>query len=489
MSGDITRRQALTLGAIGAGVLVIGATGAGLSALQSESPALAPNPTGTEGAGGQGWNEPSVVASSAGALELDLTAAPADIVVGGATATMLAYNGTVPGPTIHLRPGDRFRVRLRNALADPTNLHTHGLMVSAAGSGDNPFVRVGPGESFDYEFVLPADHPPGVFWYHPHHHGMVADQLFAGLYGAIVVDDEDWSRMPPRVAVVSDVTFDGGSVAQVSPMDRMTGRTGAMLLTNGRVAPDLTGPAGSEQRVLIVNACSSRYLDLRLSGLGARLRGIDSGRRPEAPVDRLLLTPGNRADLVLTTPAAPVAMVAAAYDRGRAGMGMMGGASAISPEAVVLTVAPDPRARVAAIAPTASDGIPDLRGREVAGRRTLTMSMGMGGGAGMRFLIDGRGFDPERVDQSVRLGAVEEWTIVNTSPMAHPFHLHVWPMQVIRDGRGEVSGIDVRDVVDVPAGGAVTVRIAFDRLPARTVYHCHILDHEDLGMMGVVEVA
>ena len=124
MSGDITRRQALTLGAIGAGVLVIGATGAGLSALQSESPALAPNPTGTEGAGGQGWNEPSVVASSAGALELDLTAAPADIVVGGATATMLAYNGTVPGPTIHLRPGDRFRVRLRNALADPTNLHT-----------------------------------------------------------------------------------------------------------------------------------------------------------------------------------------------------------------------------------------------------------------------------------------------------------------------------------------------------------------------------
>ena len=78
MSGDITRRQALTLGAIGAGVLVIGATGAGLSALQSESPALAPNPTGTEGAGGQGWNEPSVVASSAGALELDLTAARVD---------------------------------------------------------------------------------------------------------------------------------------------------------------------------------------------------------------------------------------------------------------------------------------------------------------------------------------------------------------------------------------------------------------------------
>ena len=80
--------------------------------------------------------------------------------------------------------------------------------------------------------------------------------------------------------------------------------------------------------------------------------------------------------------------------------------------------------------------------------------------------------------------------LVEVVPHRHPAaSRHVWPMQVIRDGRGEVSGIDVRDVVDVPAGGAVTVRIAFDRLPARTVYHCHILDHEDLGMMGVVEVA
>ncbi len=487
MSGGITRRQALTLGAIGAGAVVVGAAGASVSALFSASPAPPPDATGT--GAGPGWSEPPVVESSAGVLDLDLTAAPADVVVAGAAARMLTYNGTVPGPTVHLRPGDRFRVRLQNALTDPTNLHTHGLQVSAAGSGDNPFVRIGPGETFDYEFVLPVDHPPGVFWYHPHHHGMVADQLFAGLYGAIVVDDDDWSRVPPRVAVVSDVTLQAGTVAQVSAMDRMMGRTGALLLTNGRPAPELTAPAGSEQRLLIVNACSSRYLDLALTGLGARLRGIDSGHRPETPVDRVLLAPGNRADMVITTPAGPVAMVAAAYDRGRAGMGMMGGATAISPEAVVLTVAPDPGARAVTVAPPAPGSIPDLRDREVAARRTLTMSMGMGGAAGMRFLIDGRGFDPGRVDQSVRLGTAEEWTIVNTSPMSHPFHLHVWPMQIVRDGDGDVAGIDVRDVVDVPAGGSVTARIAFDRLPARSVYHCHILDHEDLGMMGVVEVA
>ena len=87
------------------------------------------------------------------------------------------------------------------------------------------------------------------------------------------------------------------------------------------------------------------------------------------------------------------------------------------------------------------------------------------------------------------LGTVEDWTIVNVSPMDHPFHLHVWPMQVLRAGSADVTGVDVRDVVDVPAGTSVTVRIAFDRFPGQTVYHCHILDHEDLGMMGVVDAA
>ncbi|MDO8107630.1 multicopper oxidase domain-containing protein [Isoptericola sp. b441] len=84
---------------------------------------------------------------------------------------MVTYNGTVPGPTLRMRPGDRLRVHLANELDEPTNLHTHGLLVSRTDNGDNPFLRVAPGETFDYEITLPADHPPGLFWYHPHHHG------------------------------------------------------------------------------------------------------------------------------------------------------------------------------------------------------------------------------------------------------------------------------------------------------------------------------
>jgi len=106
--------------------------------------------------------------------------------------------------------------------------------------------------------------------------------------------------------------------------------------------------------------------------------------------------------------------------------------------------------------------------------------------AAMTFDFDGRPFDADRVDQDVSLGTVEEWVLENASPMHHPFHLHTWPMQVMDATPGVV---DVRDVVDVPAGATVTVRIAFDRFAGVTVYHCHILDHEDLGMMGVVEAS
>jgi len=117
------------------------------------------------------------------------------------------------------------------------------------------------------------------------------------------------------------------------------------------------------------------------------------------------------------------------------------------------------------------------------------MGGGMMAGAGMMgFTINGVAFDGRRTDTTVAAGTVEEWTVVNRSPMDHPFHLHVWPMQVVAENGRPAETAARRDVVNVPANGQVTVRIAFQDFTGRSVYHCHILDHEDLGMMGVVEV-
>lgn len=473
MTHPISRRGVIGLGLLGVGSLSLGIAGVASSGARS-GPSAA---TASGGAPAGAWSEPTVLASSAGALTFELAVSETQIDVGGTSARMLTYNGTVPGPTLHLRPGDTLRVRLINGLDQPTNLHTHGLVVSAEGNGDNPFVSVEPGESFDYEISLPDDHPHGVFWYHPHRHGFVADQVFGGLYGAIVVDEEDWSEGAPRVVVVSDVTFSGGAVAAVSNAERRQGRVGDVVLANGLVAPPLAVTPGVTERLLIVNACASRYLDL--GGLAMTVRGLDSGAFvPPRTVDRLVLAPGNRADVLVEGPERPTSLVARAYERGAGGMGMMG-AVVEEFDATILTLVPDAGASRSAVAPAKSPPS-DLRDVHIDRARTLTFTMGMGGG--MRFLIDGRPFDPDRVDQTVDLGTVEEWTLANATMMNHPFHLHIWPMQLV-----DHEGVDTRDVVDVPPGRSVKVRIAFDRFPGRTVYHCHILDHEDLGMMGVIE--
>ncbi|MFO7689228.1 MAG: multicopper oxidase domain-containing protein, partial [Cryobacterium sp.] len=153
-----------------------------------------------------------------------------------------------------------------------------------------------------------------------------------------------------------------------------------------------------------------------------------------------------------------------------------------------------PTPTVASAPPAASAAVPaqpaprDLRGEAVTARRELVFAMGMGGmgGGSVSATINGREFDGARVDTTVQFGSVEEWLLTNTSPMDHPMHLHVWPMQIVEQGGQAVQSVLWQDVVNIPARSTTRVRIAFDTFDGRTVYHCHILDHEDAGMMGVL---
>ncbi|WP_369828349.1 multicopper oxidase family protein [Cryobacterium sp. M25] len=161
-----------------------------------------------------------------------------------------SYNGGVPGPTLRVRAGDTLSVSLRNGLADPSNLHVHGLHVSSENDSDNMFVTVAAGDSFDYQYDLPANHPPGVYWYHPHHHGFVADQVFGGLYGAIIVEDPDpIPASRERVLVVSDITLDStGTIPAATAMEKMAGREGDLVLVNGQLTPSMTARPGERER-------------------------------------------------------------------------------------------------------------------------------------------------------------------------------------------------------------------------------------------------
>lgn len=485
----LSRRGALQLGGLGIASSAVGGFGLLLGDRSGSS---------FRTASGASLQEPAVLQSAGGRLRVTLEARKGPVRIGGRDATALSYNGGLPGPTLHLQPGDRLQIRLINGLTDPTNLHVHGLHVSPDGHGDNVLVAVQPGASWDYDYQLPSDHPPGVYWYHPHHHGMVAEQVFGGLYGAIIVGDppavsRSVASTRERVLVISDTSLDStGRVRSVSQMARMQGREGDLVLLNGQTQPVLEARPGERERWRIVNACAARYVRLRVDGQQLDLLGIDSGRyATPARIEQLVLAPGNRADLLVTLRQGSSELRLLGYDRGSVGMGGRIGGTGAAASLASLRVTGS-----AAQAPgplPAQEALRDLR--QVAAldrRRTLTMGMGMGMGGGMGggmgFTIDGQVFDATRVDQQVRAGAVEEWEIRNTSSMEHPFHLHVWPMQLIESGGVPVDVVSRQDVVNVPARSSVKVRIAFEAFTGRTVYHCHILDHEDLGMMGVIEV-
>jgi len=488
----ISRRRALALLGLGTASVAAGATGWATGLGAPSGTRLKPADTG------EALGQPQVLASRDGVLDVTLTAA-SGVRLAGHDTSAWGFNGTSPGPTLRLRPGDLLRVRLVNHIDQPTNLHTHGLHVSPQGKSDNPFVTVEPGDSFDYAIAIPATHPTGTFWYHPHHHGTVADQVFAGLVGALLVEGEtDLPVTDDMVLLVTDTTLDGtGHVATPSLAAKTTGREGDLVLVNGQHQPVITAAPGAMQRWRVINGCTSRVLSLRLDGHRLTQVALDGVFLPTpADRDQVILAPGNRADLLVRpTSGGRYALVSEAYDRGRTammsgGMGMGGDATTTGGPVTLATLTVSGPATTPPTLP-ATLPAPNAPQGPVTGQRQLTVAMGMGAGMGMSamgFTIDGRTFDPDRDDHTITLGTTEEWTVLNTSPMDHPFHLHAWPFHVTAASTGTPPTGVQQDVVLIPARGWVRLRIPFTDYPGRSVYHCHILDHEDRGMMGTINV-
>jgi FtsP/CotA-like multicopper oxidase with cupredoxin domain len=423
--------------------------------------------------------EPPRVHSRGGLLTLTLQADERKAFVAGQLRQAIVYNGSFPGPTLVVDPGDRIRLRLVNRLEDPTNLHTHGFHVSPEGNSDNVLLHIPPGETFDFEFDLPRNHAPGLNWYHPHPHGHGTHQMFGGMAGAVIFRSraERRRRLPPmrdRVLVLQAPEWD--EAGELKPWS--AGLLASQLrLVNGQLGPRIPIREGETQRWRILNATVSDFFDLQLEGHQLVQIAADGNRFERAlELETVHIPPGGRAE-VLVEGGSPgsYALGALPFDHG---------AGFISPELVVATLDSSPgwwsrRVPLRRLL----EPFCDLRERPVANRRTLTFTMRGG------FLIDGKPFDPDRVDQFVALDTVEEWTVVNDSPLVHPFHIHVNPFQLTHINGAPVDEPGYRDTVSIPPlGGSITFRTLFADFPGKSVFHCHIVPHSDLGMMGVFEV-
>jgi len=443
-------------------------------------------------------------------VEAELDVVAATVRVADADARLLSYNGAVPGPLLRLHEGDHVRLTLTNHLDEPTNLHLHGLHVPP--SVDDAFRVIAPGETTIYEFDLPAG-SAGTYWYHPHVHGRVARQLSAGLAGALVVegpldDMPELREAEEHVLVLKDLALADGGPAPYEPGDWMNGKEGDLLLVNGAREPVLAAGRGT-LRLRLVNASTARYYHLALNGEQQfetlHLIGTGTGfvERPVA-VDRLLLAPGERAEvLVQLAPGRRMRLVDLPYDRGKhdehdghAGHGNAGGpvpapVAAVAGEAAVddrpatlLTIVPPAHAEPLPL-PGCLSRVDVMDEAQAVVTRRIVMSETMDPVA---FFINDRPFDHDRVDVHGELGTLEVWDVENASDMDHPFHLHVYPFQVLARNGVPESVRAWRDTVNVRPHETVRLAVPLGDFTGRTVFHCHIAEHEDMGMMGVLAV-
>ena len=482
--GLFSRRQFIALGAAGTGAAFVGSWLR--RDISDRSVTSAP------------VNSASVYQSSNGLLELDLEASERSVNLGDRQANLLTYNGQIPAPRLEAKPGDKVRIYFTNNLEQPTNIHYHGLHIPITGNADNVFLKIEPGEKLTYEFQIPNNHPSGTFWYHFYLHGLVAEQLFGGLAGLFIVRGED-DEIPELKAaqeeflVLQDFSlYNQGRRSDSAHMSLMMGREGEVITANGQVNPSLNLSAGGLLRLRILNASPSRFYRLALEDHAVYHIATDGNSlKDPVEVNELLLTPGQRADILVrgNKESGQYRLLNLPYDRGSMGMmggGMMGGRGMMGrsnrDEPIALATVNYESSVESLALPTKINSISALP--EPQKVRRFELNHGMSPGVGMAFLINGEYYQGDRLNTQVKLNTVEDWEIANTGVMDHPFHIHGNAFQVIsRNGQPE-SLLAWRDTVLVKRGETVRIRIPFSDFAGKTVYHCHILDHEDLGMMG-----
>jgi FtsP/CotA-like multicopper oxidase with cupredoxin domain len=417
-------------------------------------------------------------------LEVDLEAyvKPMEIVPGKLTAVW-SYNGQLPGPLLKLNVGDRLIVHFRNGLPVPTSIHWHGLRIPNAMDGVPGFTQepIPPGGEFTYDFIVPD---AGTFWYHPHYDS--AAQVGYGLYGALVVNDpaEPATFGDELVLLLSDMSLDAEGLLQEPKsggrFGDLFGREGSVLLVNGKVLPTLKVRQGKQQRWRVINAARSRYYTLRYRRSPLVLLGGEGGLAAESrTVDEIKIVPGQRLDFVFTPPDAPGTAGKLRWyptDRGygstynRLAEDIMHIVTVDDPPVIPVTI---PR-QLRDIAPLDTTG---------AHQELLNLTIGYDEHQDVSMGINGV-HHKHAAPIMAKVGETQVWIVRNDTDFSHPFHLHGFFFQVL----GPAGVTEWRDTVDVPLHSEVKLAVRFDARPGMWMYHCHILDHAEVGMMGHLHV-
>jgi len=428
------------------------------------------------------------------------------------------FNGQPTAPTLRLSPGDQLKITYVNDLPakpqvtcaitpcmDMTNLHFHGLMVSPNKPQDDVLSMIAmPGQSLSYTVQIPKNHPPGLYWYHTHPHGESYRQVLEGMSGALVIEGlESYypavAGLPERILVVRGraIANDPQSADLKQRVQLDSYVCGGKLDTpnevftvNGLLRPQIEVAPDERQFWRLVNASADRYLDLQLEGQSFEIIAMDGmpialhdPNRRTRIANHVLLPPAGRMEAIVTGPASgtPRRLISRCVDTGPDG----------DPNPAMVLADIVPRVEAHSI-PGIPEGslkphlkTPDLSPEEAAPPRfTVTFTEDKNG-----FYINHEKFAPDSAPMMrVKVGTYQHWKIVNDTKELHPMHIHqVHFLAYAENGRAIGDPLWL-DTVNVPYGGSVDVIMDFTDpvIKGMSVFHCHLLNHEDKGMMAKV---
>jgi len=494
-------------------------------------------------------NDPYSISSTGGVLNAQMTLARS-VDQSGYTHYCYKYNVggvNVEAPTFRVNPGDMLNLKIVNqiqdadnknapkmkmkmepaakttptcgdggeATIDSTNVHFHGLNVPPICHQDDVIdTLIQPGTAgFQYNVQIPATEPPGLYWYHPHVHGFTEFQVNGGAAGAIVV--EGMGNYRPEVNGLKERIF---VIRQQYLVPWIPGPYQLTLnygVASGEIAPPIIQMApGEKQFWRVANASLQDFLELQVveNSQPVNLQMIALDGYPLANTREqktILVPPAGRAEFIVQAPAAGGTgyFYTQAYSTGPTGnadlAGTIGTIQLTSPK----ESSPPVKAAVAQPAPKSGSAkglkFSDLVNQNATATRNLYFSEEFGGTNGpIEFYVTVKGqkqkiFEPnEKPVITTKVGAIEDWTIENHALETHAFHIHQIHFAVLAIDGQPVSDNDLRDTIEIPYWSgtgpyhSVTVRMDFsDPTTAGTfLFHCHILLHEDLGMMHKILV-
>lgn len=482
--------------------------------------------------GGADFHNPSEIVSQNGVLSTTLEVKYGDNTIAGCPVHLRSYNGDLVGPTLRVKPKDSIKINLINSLPveeqalehvvtnntpqhfNTTNFHSHGLHVSPSGISDNvlrlmqPRGTAGESDPYPIDIPLPSDHPGGTHWYHPHNHGSTAIQVSSGMAGALIVEGRldqipEIKNAQEKIFVFQQISYDTtGKLEDFDSsfgIDPATGKSrwsvsGRQTTINGQIYPTIKMRPGEVQRWRLIHAGIRDTIELALQYPNhpniplheIAVDGITLGKKDSW--DKLELEPGYRSDVLIQAAKEPgtynLVDIPTTPQQSLLAVGESGQYLAkvvVEGEPVDMKL-PDDSVLLAVKQQEVPSDI-----TQVNGKQNVEFDIS---GNPIQFMVNGESFNPDDPNPiSLKLNNADEWHL-SSKVANHPFHIHVNPFQYTRKDPSGKDETIWRDTLMVRANSEEPqiVKSRYTQFDGDFVLHCHILDHEDQGMMKLVQI-